>query len=168
MNKGVTLMELLLTMAMLSIIALLFISYTGDVGNVAVDAASWKIQSDIRHAQQLATSTGVAHGVVFTEGTTYTVYKKGEVDTPASDPLDRGGMVVNLSEFGDVAIGNAYQVEYDKVGKPTMGGGGDVTVCSDSGASRRIYVIENTGSVVVDVLDYGSSCSCRLCGREPE
>ena len=161
-NSAFTMMELLLVITMLSVIALLFISYTGDIGNVSVDGASWKIQSDIRHAQQLAGATGVPHGVQFVANGNYTVYA-GNVSTPILDPLDKGVMIEDVGQFGNVRLGNSFTVEFDKVGRPTIGGGGNVEVIADSGAMRRIYVIENTGAVIVDVLGYGSSCSCRMC-----
>lgn len=161
MRKGFTLIELVLVVSMLSVIGLLFISYSGDIGNVSVDALSRKIQSDIRYAQQLATSTGTTHGVVFHSGGNYVVYVNNE-NTPATDPMDRRPMVESSADFGSIMISSNYRVEFDKLGKPTVGGGGNVEIVADSGAQRRIYVIENTGAVIVDVLDYGSSCSCQV------
>ncbi|MBT3182324.1 MAG: type II secretion system protein [Deltaproteobacteria bacterium] len=163
--RAFTLLEILLVMGMLSVISLIFISYSGDVGNVSVDALSRKIQSDIRFAQQLATSTGVSHGVQFTASGNYIVYENTP-STPATDPFDRGPMVEDLEEYGDITIGSNYTVEFNKVGKPTTGGGGNVEVVADSGAARTIYVIENTGAVIVDILDYGSGCGCHICLEE--
>lgn len=160
--RGFTLMELLLVMVLLSGVVLLFVSYTGDIGNVAADAASRKVESDIRYAKQLATTTETVHGVLFVPGEGYTVYR-GDESQPVDDPLDRQPMVEDLSEFGDIVVGNTYRVEFDKFGAPVVGGGGDITVLADNGASRRIYVAQNTGATVVDVLDQGSGCSCRLC-----
>lgn len=161
-QKGFTLLELILTVSMLSVVALLFISYTGDVGNVSVEAAAHKIKSDIRHSQQLATTTGVTHGVQFTQNGNYVVYMNN-INTPVLDPLERTQMVEDPAQFGSVNINNSYQVEFNGLGKPTVGGGGNVEVVSDSGAIRRIEVIANTGAVVVDPLDYGTGCTCRLC-----
>lgn len=161
MRRGFTLIELVLVVSMLSVVGLLFISYSGDIGNVSVDALSRKIQSDIRYAQQLATSSGTTHGVIFHSGGNYVVYSNNE-STPATDPLERRPMVESSADFGNIAISTNYRVEFDKLGKPVVGGGGNVEITADSGARRRIYVIENTGAVIVDVLDYGSSCSCRL------
>lgn len=162
MSRAFTIMELILVIVMLSVIALLFVSYTGDVGNVSVDAAAWKIQSDLRHAQQLATTTGVTHGVVFVQGGNYTVYRES-VATPVADPLERGPMVKDVSNFGNISIANDYQVEFDTMGRPAVGGGGSVDIVADSGARRRIYVIDNTGAVVLDVVDEGVGCTCRIC-----
>lgn len=164
MNRAFTLLELLLTMTLLSITALLFITYTGDVGTVSVDGLSRKIQSDVRLAQQLATSTGTPHGVQFTQGGNYVVYVNNTA-TPATDPLTRMPMIKNPLDFGDVVLSNSYQVQFDKVGKPTIGGGGNVMITADSGASRVIYVIANTGAVVFDPPQYGGGCGCRMCGK---
>jgi hypothetical protein len=155
-------MELMLVMGMLSIVSLLFVSYSGDVGDVSVDALSRKIQTDIRYAQQLATSKGSNHGVNFVQGSGYTVYD-GNTSNPVLDPLTRFPFTEDLSHFGSITLGSSYQVEFDRLGRPVIGGGGDVTVVADGGASRKIYVIENTGAVVVDVLNYGSGCSCEVC-----
>ncbi|HPW45605.1 MAG TPA: hypothetical protein PKU96_04460 [bacterium] len=161
-SSGFTMIELVLVMGMLVVIAALFISYTGDIGNVSVDSLSRKIQSDIRFAQQMATSKGSPHGVKFTQGGGYTVYD-GIPSNPAIDPFEKNLMVENVSDFGSIALANNFQVEFNKLGKPTMGGGGNIEVLADSGARRRIYVIENTGAVLIDILDYGTSCSCRMC-----
>ena len=162
MRKGFTLIELLLVVSLLSVVGLLFVSYSGDIGNVSIDALSRKIQSDIRYAQQMATSTGVAHGVNFVQGGSYTVYT-GNISTPTTDPYDRGPMVEDMQEFGDIEVVTNYQVEFNTLGTPTIGGGGNVEVMADTGAMRIIYVIDNTGAVVVDVLNYGSGCGCWLC-----
>ncbi len=161
MKRGFTMIELLLVISMLSVVALLFISYSGDVGNVSVDALSRKIQSDIRYAQQLATTTGSTHGVVFNAGGNYVVYL-GTESNPVEDPVDKQPMVESGADFGDIGIANSYRVEFNKLGAPLVGGGGNVEVVADNGARRRVYVIENTGAVLVDVLDYGSGCTCRM------
>ena len=164
MNKAFTLMELMFVISMLSIVSLLFISYSGDVGSVSVDALSRKIQADIRYAQQLATTTGTTHGVQFVLNGNYVVYS-GSPSTPVTDPHSRQPMIEDLEEFGEIEVNTNYQVEFDKLGTPTMGGGGNVEVLADSGASRKIFIIDNTGAVVVDVLNYGSGCGCRFCAE---
>jgi prepilin-type N-terminal cleavage/methylation domain-containing protein len=162
--RGFTLMELMLVMSLMASTALLYVSYTSDIGNVSVDAASWKVQSDIRYAQQLANTTGLMHGVVFIANDGYTVYQGNETQ-PVTDPLSRDQMVEDFTHFGTVTANDNYRVEFDSLGRPTMGGGGHITLITDNGATRRIYVIANTGAVVVDVLDYGSGCSCEMCGE---
>jgi prepilin-type N-terminal cleavage/methylation domain-containing protein len=161
-DRAFTLLELVLVIAMLSVVALLFVSYSGNVGNVSVDSLTRKIQADIRYAQQLATSTGVAHGVNFVQGGNYVVYV-GNINTPVTDPLDHQPMIEDMSAFGDIELGNTYRVEFNKIGTPTTGGGGNLSVVAGSGAARRVYVIENTGAVIVDVLGYGTGCSCEMC-----
>ena len=162
--RGFTLMELILVMTLMTSTALLYISYTSDVGNVSVDAASWKVQSDIRYAQQLATTTGTTHGVLFVLNDKYTVYQ-GNESQPVSDPLSHSPMIEDLTHFGSVTLNNDYRVEFDSLGRPTTGGGGHVTLITNNGATRKIYVIANTGAVIVDVLDYGSGCSCEMCAE---
>lgn len=154
-----SLIETLLLIAMFSVAVILFISYTSDLSSVSADAASWKIQADIRHAQQLAKGTGVPHGVLFEQHGSYTVYREGPAQ-PVADPLGKNPMVVDLKQFGEVTIANRYQVEFDRDGRPAIGGGGWVDVISDSGSMRRVRVMEDTGGVIVDVL--GESPGCGL------
>lgn len=162
-RRGFTFLELCLVMSLLSVTALLFVSYTGDVGDVSVDAASWKIQSDIRMAQQLAISTGKAHGVQFVQNGNYTVYVDN-ASTPVIDPLDRNPMVEDMPQFGNVWLANSLQVDFNKMGKP-MGGGGYIEVTTDTGAMRRIWIIDNTGAVIVDVIGQGQGCNCSMCAE---
>jgi len=164
MKRAFTLMELLLVMSLLSVTALLFITYTGDIGAVSVDALSRKIQSDIRLAQQMSTSSGQNHGVSFTADGNYVVYA-GTVATPVTDPLENTPMIEDPSVFGQVKVANNYNVEFDSLGRPVIGGGGNIEVLADSGASRMIYVVNNTGAVVVAPPQYGSGCSCRMCSE---
>jgi len=162
---GFTIMELVLVIFLLGVTALTFVTYTGSLSGMSVDALAKKIQADIRLAQELATSTGRVHGVVFTANGNYVVYD-GDESNPAIDPLKHTPMVENPSQFGSVHIANSYRVEFDKLGKPIVGGGGNVEIVSDDGGERRIYVIANTGAVVAPPPEYTSSCSCSVCCNE--
>jgi Tfp pilus assembly protein FimT len=68
MHRGFTLIELVVIIAVLLVMAVLYTSSTGDLSNISIDAASRKVQSDIRYAHQLAQETGINYGVVFTAG----------------------------------------------------------------------------------------------------
>lgn len=161
-KSGFTLMELIVVIGMLSVIALLFVVSTGNIGDVSVDSASWKIQSDLRYAHQLAVSKRINHGIVFTQGGNYTVYA-GTVANPVRNPETQAPMIENLQRFSSVQVNNNFHVEFNPIGKPVIGGGGYVEIISDSGSWRRIFVETNTGAVIVDVLNYGATCGCKVC-----
>jgi len=163
--RGFTLIELVLLISVLGIMVVLYTESAGNLSDIAVDAASRKAQSDIRYAQLLAKTTGVKHGVKFNKGGSYEVY----VNTPASpatDPVTHQQFVEDLSKYPGVTITTAYQVEFEPtVGRPTMGGDHRVRFTASSGAIRDVYVVDQTGAVVVDLIERGTGCSCDLCSN---
>lgn len=162
MARGFTIIEIIIIVAVLGILAALYTASTGDLSNVSIDAASRKVQSDIRYAQQLATSTGFNHGARFTAGGGYEVYR-GSPGTPVTDPVTREALVEDLTDFEGIAITTDYRVEFDSTGQPVIGGDGRVRLTAGSGAVRDVYVVDKTGAVVVDLIEYGTGCNCKLC-----
>lgn len=167
LRKGFSIIELIITVAVVAILAVLYISSTGDLSNVSIDAASRKVQSDLRYTQHLATTTGVNHGAVFTANVGYEVYQ-GSPGNPVIDPVTRQNLVVNLAEFQGVTVSTNYQVEFSPVGEPIMGGDGRVRLTSSSGATRDVYVVDKTGAVIIDLIGYGTGCQCKLCIEDDE
>ena len=160
--KGFTLIELVLMIALLGIMVVFYVESAGNLSDIAVDSASRKAQSDIRLAQQMAQTTGVNSGAKFTANGTYVIYQ-GNINNPVRDPLTGGQLIENLSKFPGVKITTSYQVEFNPVGTPTMGGDGRVRFTSSSGAIRDVYVVNNTGAVIIDLIQEGTGCSCELC-----
>lgn len=157
MSRGFTLIEGILVIVVLGILAGLYISFSGNLSDASLDAASHKVQNDIRYAHQLATSTGVNHGAAFTAGGSYEIYS-GSPGTPATDPVSRGGLVEDLSKYQGVSIGNSYQVEFNSLGEPVVGGDGHVRLNAVSGEYKDVYVVDKTGAVVIDAAGYASGC----------
>lgn len=162
MKRGFTLIELVFIIAILGILAALYTSSTGDLSDVAIDVASRKIQSDLRYAQSLAVSTGVNHGAVFTAGNGYQVYQISPGNY-AKDPVTKEDMVIELDDFQGVALSTSTQIEFDKTGIPVMGADERIRLTASSGAIRDVYVVDKTGAVVIDLIEYGTGCSCNLC-----
>jgi prepilin-type N-terminal cleavage/methylation domain-containing protein len=148
-NKGFTLIEAIIVMAVLTILAAVYIESSGNITNVSLDAASKKAQMDVRFAQQLAQVTGTNHGVRFVANTSYTVYS-GNVNNPVTDPVTRLPLIDNLSRYPGVQITTTYQVEFNPRGVPVTGGGGSTRFTAASGAIRDINVAANTGAVELD------------------
>jgi len=165
MNRGFSLLEMILVIAVLGILVALYTTSTGDLSDVSIDAASRKVQSDLRYAHQLAVGTGSNHGALFTTNTGYEVYR-GAPGTPVTDPVTRQAMNFDLDEFEGVTISTTYQVEFDSNGIPVIGGDGRVRLTAASGAIRDVYVVDRTGAVVIDLIEYGTGCSCELCTQE--
>lgn len=155
-------MEVMLVLVVLGILVGLYTASTGDLSNVSIDAASRKVQSDLRYAHQLAISTGMNHGAVFNAGGSYEVYV-GSSGNPIMDPVTRGDLVEDLADFEGISIAENYTVEFDATGDPIAGGDDHVRLQADSGAVRDVYVVDNTGAVIVDHVQLGSGCSCELC-----
>lgn len=161
-NKGFTFIELLLIIALLGIMVVFYIESAGNLSDVGIDAASRKVQSDIRYAQLLAQTTGSVHGAKFNAGGSYEVY----IGTPgnyATDPVTKKNMIDDLSKFPGVSITTNYEVRFDSKGRPTMGADDRVRLTATSGAIRDVYVVDQTGAVVVDLIGVGTGCGCTLC-----
>jgi hypothetical protein len=108
----------------------------------------------------------VKHGVKFTANGSYEVYANAP-GNPVTDPVTHQQMVEDLSRYPGVAITTNYQVEFDpRVGVPTMGGDQRVRFTADSGAIRDVYVVDQTGAVVVDLIQTGTGCSCDICAND--
>jgi len=146
--RGFTLLQLVLTVAVLGILGMSVVSITGTPQRVNLDAAAREVQSDIRYAQQNAMMTGTTSGVSFVSGGAYTVYQSTTA-TPLKSPLTKQDMVLTLSaKYPTVAISGSYVVQFNSFGAPTTGGGSSVTLTAGS-YSKVIAVTANTGRVTI-------------------
>lgn len=146
--KGFTLVEVLLTLVLLGILAIAAVFLIPNMNHFRVSAAAKQVQSDIEYARLNATTTGQTSGVQFLDNGPYTVYQ-GSAATPLSNPLTRSNMVINLNRnYPGTSISGNYTVEFDRMGKPTTGGGGSLTLVNGN-ASKVISVTANTGKVTV-------------------
>lgn len=144
-DRGFTLVEMVVTIAVIAILALVAAPRTFGPGPAAVEAATRVFAQDIRFAQRLATSKHKDCGVEVTGPTTYRIFDV-TTSTPATDPLTREPMVVDLSEsFPGVQFTGTGTLTFDpRRGVPTSGstlaftlGGRTVAVASQTGAVTR-------------------------------
>lgn len=143
--SGFTLIELVLILFLVSLLALV-VEIPTLSNQQALQSAALKVRMDLRKTQQLAMTSGVNCGINFFQDGTYTVYQGG-VGVAAIDPLTGGPYQENLPvRFRNVSIQSPYQVEFDPVGRPVIGGGGTLTLLN-GGTTRPVQIIANTGAI---------------------
>lgn len=146
--RGFSAVEVLLTVSLLGILAVAAIYLIPPVGDVSLTAAAVQVRSDIEYAQRNAMTTGQTSGVQFVNNGSYTVYQ-GTTSTPLVSPLTRTNMITTLSgSYPGVSISGNYTVEFDRMGKPTTGGGGSITLALGNHI-KIIRVTANTGRVTI-------------------
>ncbi len=144
-QSGFSAIELVMTMTLLSIFGIGMVS-TMDLAPSSTQAAMLKVAEDIRYAQNRAMTTGTAHGFKTTSTTSYEIYQ-GSPGNPTTDPTTRTAMTVNFNNlFKGVSFQGSYQIQFDGMGKPTVGGGSSVVL--QKGTSTRTFtVVANTGFI---------------------
>ncbi|MBI2083294.1 MAG: prepilin-type N-terminal cleavage/methylation domain-containing protein [Deltaproteobacteria bacterium] len=146
MGRGFTLLEVIFVIAILAVLVITAVPRL-NLSPAGLDAAARKIRSDILYAQSLAMSRGVPHGILFTAGGSYILYQ-GSPATPITDPLTRTSFSEDLDRFYQTFVTNDYQVEFDLIGQPTIGAGGNVVI-QNGVATKMIQIGANTGRVTI-------------------
>lgn len=146
-NKGFTLIELVLTISVLGIMAGM---YTGiaDFTSSDLDRSVRRLESDLRYAQQLSTAEEINYGFRNLDANTYEIYRL----TPgvqATDPHTNQNLVVDYDQdYGGVAFQGNYQVEFDTMGRPVIGGGSQIVLMLGN-QTKTITVLNQTGYIQV-------------------
>lgn len=156
-NQGFTLLEVIFTVAILGLLAVVVMPLVGTTTpRVSLDAATRLIESHIRYAQNLSTSTGEFHGFRATSETTYEIYKQTTAgDVIVDSPHDHQPMLVDLgTQFPNVTFQSptypAYDVLFKEVGAPTTGGGVQIEIGNSLGDIKTIEVTEITGRIEIN------------------
>lgn len=146
---GFSIVELVLTILLLGLIVAV-VPPLVPVSQEGLDGGARKVRADLVYLQQRAMITGQNHGGVFTPGG-YELYQVSPA-TPIVDVMTKELFSVThgareLARFGNnvVVLGN-YQVEFDSIGRPVLGGGETLTL-SNGTATRSIFINRNTGLV---------------------
>ncbi len=144
-ERGFSLIELIVVIAVLAIVAGVAVPRFMNQQGIRSEAAARQLAADLRFSQRLAATFGTPCGVVVGEGgTSYTVFQ-GAGFAPAEDPLTREPFVVNLSEkYSTVAAPVGAAVTFDTRGRPSFsaGFGGSFTI-----GGRTVAVEPETGAV---------------------
>jgi prepilin-type N-terminal cleavage/methylation domain-containing protein len=170
-ETGFTLIELVLTIIIVSILgAVVSIGLSG-LSTARLDQAVNKVVSDLRYAQQLAISTQSRHGMTVNSTSQYTIHRD-PADTAILDPANLGSnLVVNFNTYqqGQLAGvvftsatpyyataspcgGTSTQIEFNSIGAPTDTNGNllactSTIMLSYSGNTHAITIQQNTGKL---------------------
>ncbi len=163
-QKGFTLVELVLTITVLSTLALTAIPLFTNTGAAISEGATRKLVADISLARRLARSRSGIYGVSFDAvNNTYTVHvydPNTGTSTPATDPLTNTPMIVDLSSLPGLAgtdiqnpdFGGTSILRFNSQGIPQNGAGADLAnagslVIASGGDYQTLTVQPNTGEV---------------------
>jgi prepilin-type N-terminal cleavage/methylation domain-containing protein len=127
---GFTLIELVVVIALIGILSVGVVVMSVNFSKTNITVVAQKIRSDIEYARSLAmTKKGTTFGAFFNDTSDeYTVYESA-VGTPILDPLTKQSFLEDFSKWSGVTItGGDYTVEFNRVGVPIAGGGGNVQI----------------------------------------
>lgn len=159
-ERGFTLIEVVLVLVILLVIAAVAALNLSGFATIKVNGAARRLASDIRFAQQMATSQQVRHGVAFNLPAVnqYTVYEQNNPADPARNPAGGADFIVDFTagEFDGVTIATSLPgglVKFDSQGQPLdamdapLVGGSNTVTLTYEGASAIVTVAPATGRV---------------------
>jgi len=159
MNRaGFTLIELVMVIVLLGILAVYAAPKLGSISTVKASAFADKLRADIRYAQTLAMSSGMRYRIYVNTAPSpasgYAVVNDSNADgwgttgagEYAKDPSGSGNLSVTLNtgDYTGITISPAATIEFDSLGKPTLGGG---TVLTVSPGGATVTITAQTGAV---------------------
>jgi prepilin-type N-terminal cleavage/methylation domain-containing protein len=164
-RPGFTLVELVMVILIVSILSIaLATDLISSTLATKIEAAKWKVKSDIRYAQVLAVTQQVNHGVIFNPSLeTYSLYRQNTTNI-ITNPLTTSAFTVNFvtdNTFKNVnlvstSLGSptTNRLEFDSYGIPYSGGtpadkmAADGTVSLSLGSLNATVTVEyETGNV---------------------
>lgn len=146
--RGHTFVELLIMLVILAVLVVA-VTPTSDVGRADLDGCVQRLRSDLHYAQEMAMTTGTAHGFQSLTATSYEIFV-GAPGTPATDPYKRTPFVITIPDFyGNVQFSGAQPVvTFAATGTPTIAGGPNIAL-TDGVLTRQIVITPNTGVPVI-------------------
>ena len=155
MQRGFTLIELVMILTLLAILAAVAIPRFSGYGAIKQGNAVLKIASDIRYAQNRATTTQQRSRVSFTANG-YTIVSCATSSTCPCPGWDPPVKTIDLiTDYSGVTIASTVtNLEFDSLGRPYEGGGScvnsvpaTITVQYSGEANKTVTVQTQTGMV---------------------
>lgn len=155
-ESGFSLIELVLVISLVGIMSVYAVPAMLNMGAINLDGASRVVESDIRYAQNLATTTGQTHGFRTLAATgenpiiQYEVYNS-VTGAVVSSPYDHLPMSENLEEsYNGVEFGSVVDIRFDDIGTPNfVSGSGDVPMATEDGESNKTVTVSSTGLIEI-------------------
>lgn len=151
-NFGFTLIELVLVISILGLIGTVTLPLFLGTDDIALDGASRKLESDLRYAQSLATTTGDQYGVRTTTSptnSTYEVYRLFD-NSIVTSPYDHQPMQEDLDvSFDGVFFPNTEHVTFDANGTPSFVSGGGILELENKSGNQKTLTINTLGLVTL-------------------
>jgi len=161
-KEGVTIIELVMVIVMISILAVLAIPRVDTFYAMKLEGTVKKVVSDIRYTQQLALARHENYKIIFNAGNDSYVVQRAADNSYATDPFTRTNMQINLSsdpQFGGVNIATTnlasgtLQFNWEGIPQDATGAAlseqGSVQL-DYHGNSKTIYITPDTGRVRVE------------------
>lgn len=151
--KGFTLLELVLTIAVLGVLTATAMPLFTDADSFALTDAAEKLESDLQYTQNLATSTGESHGfrnIADDSASNYEIYNVDD-DEAVTSPYDHEPMEEDFAESfaGTFFVSDDHEIEFDETGMPTfVSGDNTITISNEDGSeTTTIEIVESTGMI---------------------
>jgi prepilin-type N-terminal cleavage/methylation domain-containing protein len=161
--EGFTLIEIALVITLVGILAWLAYPSLGSLNEIRLDAATRRVASDLRYAQNRAIGSHTIHGVRFDVGLGRYIVYAGTSGTAVVNPANRGkALVVSFASLAETrgvsiesaAFGTTPGVTFDFYGVPRDTAGVDLTssgrvVLLFQGQRDTVEVAPQTGTIRV-------------------
>ena len=152
-SAAFTLVELTVTVVVLSILSIAAISLLTSIPSSELTAVQVRVASAVRYAQELAMTRHTVHGVAFdVAANRFTVYENGNTADPAKNPATAADFVVQLGTgktagvtLQSASFGGSSTVSFTPDGAPAAGG--SVVVAMPAAGTRTVTVLAQTGVV---------------------
>lgn len=166
-KTGFTLVELVMILLVVAILSVAMMTdLVSSLSSVRLEAARWKLKSDIIYAQNLSVTQGLNHGVIFDpDAETYSLYSQ-TTDNIVNDPQTTNPFTINYTtdpSFKGIGINSASlgspttnRLEFDSYGAPYFD---DATVPANKlivdgtiilgsgGSTMTITITKETGKI---------------------